>query len=231
MFFIFGQRNFGKCDRVPGVFYVVTQFFHINFVPLIPTSTYLVLEGSESGNSFKGKKISMSGKSILIAWGRWALIISLLICAAVGFFTLVGGAGQADLPMLATGMFMGMLAVACGVLFWSTYHFSKASHDRAMQLADEIGLSQAFVAKCLDPNRGPGDMNDMLQAEPVRRDERDYDDRRDRDYNRDRDYDDDRDRDRDRDRDYDDRRDRDYDRRERDYDRREPDRDYDRRDY
>jgi hypothetical protein len=112
-------------------------------------------------------------------------------------------------------MFMGLLAVACGVLFWSTYHFSKAGHDRAMQLADEIGLSQAFVAKCLDPTRSPGDVHDLLEAEPVRRDDRDYDDRGDRDYNRDRDYDDRRDRDR----------------RERDYDRREPDPDYDRRDY
>jgi hypothetical protein len=215
MFFIFGQRNFGKCDRVPGAFYVVTQFFHINFVPLIPTSTYLVLEGSESGGSFKGKKISMSGKSILIAWGRWALIILLLICAAISFFTLLGGLGQADVGLLATGVFMGLLAVACGVLFWLTYHFSKASHDRAMQLADEIGLSQAFVAKCLDPSRSPGDVHDLLEAEPVRRRERGYDDRHDRDY----------------DRDYDDRRDRDYDRRERDYDRRGPDPDYDRRDY
>jgi hypothetical protein len=37
MFFNFGQRNFGKVDCVAGVFYVVTQFFHINFLPLIPS--------------------------------------------------------------------------------------------------------------------------------------------------------------------------------------------------
>jgi len=205
MFFIFGQRNFGKCDRVPGVFYVVTQFFHINFLPLIPVSTYLVLEGSESGGTFKGKKISMSFKSILIAWGRWALIIALLISAVVGFMTFVGGLGEGDLGLLAMGVLMGLTSVVCGVLFWATYHFSKAGHDRAMQLADEIGLSQAFVAKCLDPSHRPADMNDMLEAEPVRRDERDYDDRRDRDYERQE--------------------------RDREYDRRQPDPNYDRRDY
>jgi hypothetical protein len=100
-----------------------------------------------------------------------------------------------------------------------------------MQLADEIGLSQAFVAKCLDPNRSPGDVHDLLEAEPVRKDERDYDDRRDGDYDRNHDRDDRRDRDYDRNRDYDDRRDGDEGRRQRDYDRREPDPGYDRRDY
>ncbi len=210
MFFIFGQRNFGKVDRVPGVFYVVTQFFHINFVPLIPLTTYLVLEGSESGNGFKGVKIPMSFKSIVVAWGRWALIIGALITAAFGLISLLAGVSARDVELMVQGVVLGLASVLCGVTFWATYHFSKAGHDRAMQLADEIGLSQAFVAKCLDPNRGRGepDPEDMLEAEPASADERDKDP--DRDYDR---------RQRERDRDYD-----------RDYDRRERDRDYDRRD-
>jgi hypothetical protein len=211
MFVIFGQRNFGKVDRVPGAFYVVTQFFHVSFLPLIPLTTYVVLEGTEGGNTFKGKQIGMSFKSILTAWSRFALIIGLAITAVIGFITFLGGMGEGNMEMILTGLVMGFVSVMCGVVFWLTYRMSHASEDRAMQLADELGLSRAFILKCIDPNRSAADLPEL---EPAGTGDRDYD-RRDRDYDRERDYDrSERDRGRDR---------------ERDYDR--PDPDYDRRDY
>ena len=64
----------GKCDAVPGFFHVATRFFHINFVPLIPIETYLVL--SRNGNSFRGVKIPMSGKTVGLAWGRFITFVA-----------------------------------------------------------------------------------------------------------------------------------------------------------
>ncbi len=75
---VFGTRFYGNVDRLPGLCYVVTRFVHIWFVPLIPTASYLVLEGTESGGNFRGVPISMSGKSVVNAWLRAAVSLGIL---------------------------------------------------------------------------------------------------------------------------------------------------------
>jgi hypothetical protein len=185
----FGLHNFGKVDQVPGAFYVATQFFHFNSIPLLPLSTYVVLHGSECSvfgfGAFTGKKIRMSLKSVLTAYSRAALIVGVVITCAFAVVTFVDGGSKHDVELLITSAVLAFVSAACAVVIWLTYHFSKASYGRAMQLVDELGFSKAFVAKCLDPNHDIADVNEMLEGEPVRTDDRHYDGReRDRDYDR-----------------------------------------------
>jgi hypothetical protein len=71
MIFIFGVRLFGKVDVVPGRFHVATEFYHIQFVPIVPMQTYLVLE--EDGDGWQGVKIPLCRKSVTAAWLRTGL--------------------------------------------------------------------------------------------------------------------------------------------------------------
>jgi hypothetical protein len=186
MFLIFGTRTFGKVDRVPGLFYVTTRFFHINFVPLIPLGSYVIFEGTD-----RGKMIGFSLKSLAWAWGRWVLVIGGLICGLIAFVHLLGSLTTRDMELLLIGCGLGTLCVFFAGLFVASFFLNKASHERAMQLADELGWPRSRVASYLTPE-GDRYEDDV----PVLESARDYDDEydrrwRDRDDNRrDRDYDD-----------------------------------------
>jgi hypothetical protein len=109
---IFGQKMYGKVDRVPGLCYVVTQFAHLNFLPLIPTGGYIIIEGTESGGEFRGKPIGLSLKSVFAGYVRVWLIT--LICGAISLSNLLGHTGQTPVPPAAVAL---LVAVAvCGVL-------------------------------------------------------------------------------------------------------------------
>mmetsp|Transcript_28337 Transcript_28337/g.47022 ORF Transcript_28337/g.47022 Transcript_28337/m.47022 type:complete len:258 (+) Transcript_28337:161-934(+) len=40
-----GTLSLGRTDQIPGLFLVKTTFFHIDFIPLVPIESHLVLEG------------------------------------------------------------------------------------------------------------------------------------------------------------------------------------------
>jgi hypothetical protein len=91
---VYGERLCGQVDRVPGLFYVSTQFWHIDYIPLVPRRGYIVLEGSEKGTAFQGKPIPLCFKSVFAGYLRgWS--------AAVAVFT--GGVGAAS----AAGFYVG----------------------------------------------------------------------------------------------------------------------------
>src|SRR4051794_37245825 len=84
-FIITGTHLFGAVDRVPGLGHVATQFAHVNYLPLLPLGTFIVLEGSEQGDAFRGKRVRLSWKSVLVGYYRgWAGF------AAVTLFALAG---------------------------------------------------------------------------------------------------------------------------------------------
>ena len=113
---VYGTKLYGEVDRVPGLFSVSTLFFHINYVPLFPTGTYVVIEGSHSEESFNGKQIGLSLKSILAGYVRgWSAGVAIFAAGVAGlagtaFF--FGNQGAAS----ALGAFSIALAVAAG--FW-----------------------------------------------------------------------------------------------------------------
>jgi hypothetical protein len=87
-FFVYGQRLCGKVDRVPGLFHVSTMFFHGNYMPFFPVSSYLVIEGTEHGEQFRGTKIKMSGKSVLAGFLRGWLALATIVAAFTASFAM-----------------------------------------------------------------------------------------------------------------------------------------------
>ena len=135
----FGTKLMGKVDEVPRMGYVSTQFFHVNYLPLIPTGTYFVLE--ESGDNFRGVTLPLSFKSILVAWLRAALFLGFIgtVIASIIMFS------EHKTPQAIGAGVGGVLIVA---LFFGTYYLpfiSRASYHRAMDLAERIGLNEEAV--------------------------------------------------------------------------------------
>lgn len=67
---VHGEHLYGQVDRVPGLFYVSTLFWHFNYIPIVPLRSYIVLDGSEDGDTFHGKKIPFQLKSVLVGYLR-----------------------------------------------------------------------------------------------------------------------------------------------------------------
>jgi hypothetical protein len=139
MVVIFGSRLMGKVDVVPGMFHVATQFGHINYLPLIPLKTYLIL--SQNGDQFRGMPISLSFKSILMAWLRAGLFLVAVVASIFAMIEIANGKQQSWVGPLA-------LAVGAWVVFVLTWHrvASRASFRRACQLGELVGLTEEGFA-------------------------------------------------------------------------------------
>jgi hypothetical protein len=115
--FIHGQRLCGKVDRVPGLFYVSTKFFHVDYMPLFPVGSYLVIEGTEQGEKFHGTKIKM----------RWKSVMAGLLRSWLAIFTISGAGGASnELAKMLFGKHeswsylaqAGMVIAVCGVFIF-----------------------------------------------------------------------------------------------------------------
>ena len=62
---VFGVRKYGRVDETP-VGHVATRFVHVWFIPLVPLSSHFVV--SEDGNSFQGKPMPLSGRSVFAGY-------------------------------------------------------------------------------------------------------------------------------------------------------------------
>jgi hypothetical protein len=136
MILIFGTSKFGKTDRLPGLFHVVTEFAHLYYVPLIPLGSTLVMEGT---NDQFGLKIGASGKSVFLGYLRTASFAAGLI---LGIWTLVivskwfGPAANDQ----SFSWEIPVLMVVAWALFALSYFWNKPSPERALMLARKIGI-------------------------------------------------------------------------------------------
>ncbi len=154
MFVHVGQQNYGKVDVVPGLCYVATRFFTLNFVPLIPMGSYIVLAGTEKGDGFQGTKTSLSLKSVLTAWLRAALVLVAAGSAIIGLWLTFDFLDRRRGVTPAAVLGVWGAGVAAAVTLWLTYRFNRAGYDRALQLGAELGLDAAEVEKWLTPGDG-----------------------------------------------------------------------------
>jgi hypothetical protein len=149
MFLHFGHRNYGKVDVVPDLCYVATRFFHVNFVPLIPLESSIILAGTEKADNIQGIKTSLSLKSILVAWFRAGLYFGMATILVFGLVLAI----DCLQPRHASDWLavLGVLGVAglVGIILWLTYRFNRAGFDRAMQLGAELGLEPEHIEKFL----------------------------------------------------------------------------------
>lgn len=116
---VHGEHMYGYVDRVPGLCHVATQFFHINFVPLFPLGTYLILEGANPQQGPQGKRIPMSAKSVLLGYFRgWVGLGAIVL---FGYCAIQAGTilldGQPD--GLIRGLVIAGLLAAYGCVWWA----------------------------------------------------------------------------------------------------------------
>jgi hypothetical protein len=160
MFVIWGRQTYGKVDKVPKLFYVCTQFFHLYYVPLVPLRSYLVLAGSETEQGFKGVQTSLSLKSIVMAWLRAGLGITVLVSLLLGLKAVgeyVEGKPGATLDTMALPWLVGVVSI---VDYWLTVRYTFAGRNRALVLAAELGVTPILVEKCLHGYRPTDEVPD-----------------------------------------------------------------------
>jgi hypothetical protein len=147
MIILHGTRLYGKVDQVPGLFHVATQFFYLQYLPLIPLGSYLVLHGTEKDDGgFSGRKLRLSGNSVLFAYMRLGLFIAGCVLAFLSFLFVIEGLdkpGRVDWSSI-TGL--AFSSVALFLLFWGSYRVTHAGATRALQLARIIGVPPETVA-------------------------------------------------------------------------------------
>lgn len=156
MYVQYGERPYGKCDVVPELFYVATWFFHINFVPLVPLGTRLVL--GKSGNSYRMMKIPLSIRSLGYAWLRTLSFLGAIGCGIWAFAAINDQRGiQTDWSEIE----MPAICIAfCLIVFaWVMVYPRKKmpSYERACALGRLAGLNE----------RGWAAMNVLYGRDPL----------------------------------------------------------------
>lgn len=132
---VFGKRNFGTTHEVPGVFYVTTNFFHINFVPLCPIESFIILDRAIAGRGRLGVAIPLNEKSMRIAYGlgvSWVAILISMVSLAV-FAT--NQDNPAGILFSSLGL-IGSLSLALFLLFSEKARY--ASYEDAIELCSHV---------------------------------------------------------------------------------------------
>jgi len=139
---IYGHRLFGKVDSVPGLGFVATKFFHIDYVPLVPTECWLVFQ--QSGKGWRGIRIPMSGKSVLTAWLRTGSVIGI----GMGTIGLIVAASSNHADPGEIAALLVFAVVAAGLFAFTKLHKSvaHASYARACELAKLAKLNPNGMA-------------------------------------------------------------------------------------
>jgi hypothetical protein len=115
-----GRLPYGKCDIVPGEFFVATEFQHIAWLPIIPIQSWVIIDGSIQSyddlvDSFKltweGVPIRFSVKSFFVAWVRTCLLILAIGGGLYLLFLLLLWIGG-NRPFMETGVTLGVIAAS-----------------------------------------------------------------------------------------------------------------------
>jgi len=135
-----GLQTYGKVDHLPGLFYVETSFIHIQFVPLFPTCTYLVIDDAQKQSC----PIGPSGKSILFGYMRAFFVlgcIASLFAAIAALIEVVEGRST----WLVVAAFVGLIGLF-PLLWFLSYKVNRPGALRALELAAQVGIPPETVA-------------------------------------------------------------------------------------
>jgi len=141
---IYGKRLCGRVDRVPGVLYVATQFFHLYFIPVAPVHSFVIIEGSEGKDGFKGVKTRLSVKSIVATYCRTLLFLGGSIMLIVGALQACNRAsdgpssGDSSLGLLVFPV-LGLMSI-CACIFWRPWSLATEQHTH--ELAALLGIQK-----------------------------------------------------------------------------------------
>jgi hypothetical protein len=158
---VFGTRGYGKVDCVPGVCYVLTHFFHINFLPLIPIRSFLIIE-EPGGGPPRGFRMPINLKSMAIGYVRgWSIGAAII----AGFFAVITLTGNK--PDETAAVVCALIALAGAAAFPLSYLVRNANPQRTAELLARLGVSADPAAQADAPAAVRGNaLNSYLQENP-----------------------------------------------------------------
>lgn len=142
---IYGSSNYGKTDHLPGLFYVVTEFAHLYFIPLVPAKSYCILD---HGNGDQGVPIKMSGRSVLLAYLR-GILAPVSVVASIAFIVMLysffqRGNGQGGSEVL---LITGIVVIVGWLLVFLSYRWNKPTPTRALELGKQVGIPMEVLVE------------------------------------------------------------------------------------
>ena len=138
MYLIFGSSNYGKTDALKGLFYVVTEFFHVYYVPIIPLGSRVMVEGTDE-KLFK--KIGFSWKSVLVTYLRGVGGVAAVVFTAIFLGTIFEVFHkQKDKALFENQWYYLGAAIVCWSLVVLSYFWTKPSPVRALELAKVLNI-------------------------------------------------------------------------------------------
>jgi hypothetical protein len=133
---IFGVRLFGKSEIVPGVFFIVTRFFHVCFIPLFPMQSFVIFDEGEGA-----ALPSLHWGSISMAWLRGLLLVGAAVLAYMGWEKLEANAPMSQArPML-------LIALGCVACFFGSYRLARANAQSLDGLRQIQGIPSNLLAR------------------------------------------------------------------------------------
>ena len=81
---VHGEEYYGKTEHVRGMFYVTTMFYHVNFLPLWPLHSALLLEDLDRPTFYRGMDIPLYWKSVILGFLRGWLGAAAIIVYMIG---------------------------------------------------------------------------------------------------------------------------------------------------
>lgn len=142
--FMIGRQHYGKTDHLRGLFYVTTEFFTVNMFPIIPVSSYCLLD---QGGPMKGIKIPHSVKSILLGYFRGIVCVLSVVFLILGLcfiildFKKIKWSEYPEPVMMMAGGLLG------GVFFGLSYLWQKPKPLRALELAKQLDIPISSLAE------------------------------------------------------------------------------------
>lgn len=136
---VFGKRNFGTTHEVPGVFHVKTNFFHINFFPLCPIASYIILDRAITGRGRLGVEIPLNEKSMRIAFGLGVSMVAILISIiSLVVVSIDQDTNPTGILFSSLGL-VGSLPLALYLLFGKNARY--ASYEDAIELCSHVNAA------------------------------------------------------------------------------------------
>ncbi|HVJ80142.1 MAG TPA: hypothetical protein VNC50_03640, partial [Planctomycetia bacterium] len=148
-----GEGFYGKTDVVKGAFHFATRFFHLSYIPLIPMGGAVVLDKSLTEGEKTYLPVRFGFKSLALAYARAALMTGAIVFAIVAAINLTGDNGGVKRGKIRaarkaspeTAMVAGAIAAGCLALWGASHLGMRASRSRALELAEQAGLSEEIV--------------------------------------------------------------------------------------
>lgn len=135
MIIVWGERLCGRVNQVDNQVHVATRFFHVQYIPLLPLNSYIIINHTEADGQFEGVPIPLSWKSVLATYLRTILLIgsgAFLIRA----FLMFNGEEQNATQLLALFNLMIGGFLAFGI--WISYQLMRANEKDSQYLFQEL---------------------------------------------------------------------------------------------